>query len=401
MRGETVMKKIDVLYAPKAGEEKRVGQLGEDRNRFYFEFAPSFLSDGFQLSPFKLTMVPGVQEFTALPGVFDDALPDGWGRLLMDRFIRQQGANQAEFTALDRLAWMGDHAMGALVFHPPRELPHADAGKGFALGRLAQEAQDVFEGETKMVLPELLRAGGSPGGARPKVLVGIKGETVFTGSEPYPPGYEAWMVKFFAKTDSPETGLIEAAYADMAQKAGIDFPAHRILEVKEGRFFSVKRFDRDGERRIHMHSLANLIGADFRIPSLDYQDIFKALRLLTNDQEETEKLFRLMVFNVLAHNRDDHSKNFAFLYCPTKGWRLSPGFDLTYTEGPGGEHTTTVAGEGKNPGRKELFDVGQGVGMKEARMKELYGHVSDAVAQWPTIAKGYGIRKKAIAGLGR
>lgn len=393
------MKKIDVLYAPEKGQENKVGQLGEHRGRFYFEFEQSFLDEGFSLSPFKLPMVSGLQEFTALPGVFDDALPDGWGRLLMDRFIRQQGQVPAEFTALDRLAWMGDHAMGALVFHPPSDLPHTDHVKGFDLGRLALEAQEVFAGELKTVLPELLKAGGSPGGARPKVLVGVKGDEIFTGTEPYPAGHEAWMVKFFAKTDSPETGLVEAAYADMAKKAGIEFPEHRMFELKAGRFFGVKRFDRDGERRIHMHSLANLIGADFRIPSLDYQDIFKATRLLTTHQEETEKLFRLMVFNVLAHNRDDHSKNFSFLFKPAKGWVLAPGFDLTFTEGPGGEHTTTVAGEGKNPGKKELFSVGIGAGLKEAKMKTLYDQVREAISQWPTFAKGYGIKKKTISAL--
>jgi serine/threonine-protein kinase HipA len=394
------MKKIDVLYAPEKGQAHNVGQLGEHRGRFYFEFAQSFLDEGFSLSPFKLPMVSGLQEFTALPGVFDDALPDGWGRLLMDRFIRQHGQVPAEFTVLDRLAWMGDHAMGALVFHPPSDLPHTHHVKGFDLGRLAHEAQEVFAGELKTVLPELLKAGGSPGGARPKVLVGVKGDEIFTGTEPYPPGHEAWMVKFFAKTDSPETGLVEAAYADMAKKAGIEFPEHRMFELKEGRFFGVKRFDRDGERRIHMHSLANLIGADFRIPSLDYQDIFKATRLLTTHQEETEKLFRLMVFNVLAHNRDDHSKNFAFLFKPAKGWVLAPGFDLTFTEGPGGEHTTTVAGEGKNPGKKELFTVGIGAGLKEAKMQALYEQVRDAVGQWATFAKGYGLKKKTISGFG-
>jgi len=390
------MKKLDVLYVPVNNQKITVGQLGEHRGRFYFEFDTSFLNEGFFLSPFKLPMVAGLQEFTALPGVFDDALPDGWGRLLMDRFLRQQGQNPAEFTALDRLAWMGDHAMGALVFHPPRDVSPDEHLKGFELGRLAQEAQEVFAGEAKGVLPELLRAGGSPGGARPKVLAGLHGETIFTGAEPYPPGYEAWLVKFFAKSDSPETGVREAAYADMAKRAGIEFPEHRIFELKEGRFFGVKRFDREGERRIHMHSLANLIGADFRVPGLDYQEIFKVVRLVTAQQEEVEKLFRLMVFNVLAHNRDDHSKNFAFLFTPAKGWVLAPGFDLTYTDGPGGEHTTTVAGEGKNPGKKELFSVGKGAGLKEATMNRLYEQVREAIDHWPKLAKAYGMKKTGV-----
>jgi serine/threonine-protein kinase HipA len=390
------MKKIEVHYAPAPDQMTAIGQLGEHRGRFYFEYAKSFLEAGFPLSPFKLPVVPGLQEFTSLPGVFDDALPDGWGYLLMDRFLRQQGQNPAECTALDRLAWMGDHAMGALVFHPPRELPHTEHLKGFDLGLLAHEAQEVFAGEAKEVLPELLQAGGSPGGARPKVLVGLKGDAIYTGTEPYPLGYEAWLVKFFAKSDSPETGLIEAAYAEMAKQAGIEFPEHRIFELKEGRFFGVKRFDREGVHRIHMHSLAGLIGANFRIPSLDYHDLFKATRLLTKNQEDVERLFSLMVFNVLAHNRDDHSKNFAFLFDPVKGWRLSPGFDLTYTEGPGGEHTTTIDGEGKAPGKQHLFAVGQAAGLTNPRMQELYDQVSHAVHQWPQLATKYGVRSREV-----
>ena len=178
------MKRLHVRYDPVPGQARTVGELAEERGRFFFEFDPSFVAHGFPLSPFKLPVVPGLQTFSRLPGVFDDALPDGWGRLLMDRFLRQRGDTPAAFTDLDRLAWMGEHAMGALSFHPPASRGAEDGLAGFGLGRLAREAQAVLAGEAGVVLPELLQAGGSPGGARPKVLVGIRGEDLITGPEP-------------------------------------------------------------------------------------------------------------------------------------------------------------------------------------------------------------------------
>lgn len=390
------MKRLQVRYKSKPGTSSVVGELAEERGRYYFEFSESFQARGFPLSPFNLPVVPGLQTFQRLPGVFDDALPDGWGRLLMDRFLRQRGESPAAFTELDRLAWMGEHAMGALTFHPPSSR-QGEGAKGFELGRLAREARAVMSGEAGVVLPELLQAGGSPGGARPKVLVGVCGSALFTGPEPYPSGYEPWLIKFFAKSDGTDTGAVEEAYARMAQAAGIDFPEHRLFAVREGRFFGVKRFDREGERRVHMQSLGNLIGADFRVPSLDYEEIHKVVRVLTASQVEVRKLYRLMVFNVLAHNRDDHAKNFAFLFQPETGWRLSPGFDLTFAEGPGGEHTTAVCGEGRSPGTEQFRRVADGAGLGVKEAAHMVEEVREAVSRWPAFARTCGVRKSTEA----
>ena len=386
------MKRLQVRFCGAPGKSLAVGELAEDRGRFFFEFDEAFIARGFPLSPFKLPVVPGLQTFQRLPGVFDDALPDGWGRLLMDRFLRQRGDSPAAFTELDRLAWMGEHAMGALSFHPPSRGADEDV-KGFELGRLARAARAVLEGESGVVLPELLQAGGSPGGARPKVLVGVRGDDLVTGPEPYPAGYEPWLVKFFAKTDAPDTGAVEVAYARMAQAAGVAFPEHRLFEVREGRFFGVRRFDREGRRRIHMHSLGNMIGADFRVPCLDYQDIHKVVRLLTGSQAEVRKVYRLMVFNALAHNRDDHAKNFAFLYKPEQGWLLSPGFDLTFAEGPGGEHATSFSGEGRSPGMEQFLRIAEGAGLAEKDARQIADEVREAVNRWPSFARACGVRK--------
>ena len=179
----------------------------------------------------------------------------------------------------------------------------------------------------------------------------------------------------------------------MAQAAGVEFPEHRLFVIREGRFFGVRRFDREDGRRIHMHSLGNLIGADFRVPCLDYQDVHKVVRLLTGSQVEVRKTFRLMVFNVLAHNRDDHAKNFAFLYKPGKGWLLSPGFDLTFAEGPGSEHTTSVCGEGRSPGKEHFLRVAEGAGLDSAVAEKVVAEVRKAVNRWPMFARACGVRK--------
>lgn len=394
------MKRLQVRYHGMSGRVVTVGELAEDRRRFFFEFDAAFMALGISLSPFKFPVAAGLQTFDQLPGVFDDALPDGWGRLLMDRFLRQRGNTPAAFTELNRLAWMGEHAMGALSFHPSSR-PDDAAVAGVELGRLAREAQTVLAGEAGIVLPELLQAGGSPGGARPKVLAGVSGLNLVTGPEPYPEGYEPWLVKFFARNDAPDTGAVEAAYASMARAAGMEFPESRLFEIQEGRFFGVKRFDRSARQRIHMHSLGNLIGANFRMPCLDYQDVHKVVRVLTGNMADVRKVYRLMVFNVLAHNRDDHAKNFAFLYQPEGGWRLTPGFDLTFAEGPGGEHTTSVCGEGRAPGRAHFERLAAGAGLGAREAMQIVDEVHDAVNRWPSFARHYGVRKATLERLGK
>jgi serine/threonine-protein kinase HipA len=386
------MKRLQVRYHAQPDDVIAVGELAEEGRQFYFEYDEAFLARGYPLSPFKLPVAPGLQTFPKLPGVFDDALPDGWGHLLMDRFLRQQGLSPSTFTELDRLAWLGDGAMGALSFHPPSRTSEEPLS-GFDLGRLAREAQAVLAGEAAEVLPGLLRAGGSPGGARPKVLVGLRGDEIQAGIFDYPEGYEAWLVKFFARTDSPDTGAVEAAYARMAQAAGLSFPPHRLFALKEGTFFGVKRFDREGRRRVHMHSLGNLIGADFRVPCCDYQDVLKVVRLLTKNQADVRRAYRLMVFNVMAHNRDDHVKNFSFLFTPEEGWSLAPAYDLTFTEGPGGEHTTSLCGEGRAPGLPHVRRVAAGAGIEVPDAAQIVNEVRDAVSRWSSFARACGIRK--------
>jgi len=397
------MKKLAVRFRRGPSESLAVGTLAEDRGRIYFEYAPEFLATGLNLSPFRLPFTSGLfehidRQFGPLPGLFDDSLPDGWGLLLMDRHFHAMGRDPAEIGPLDRLAWLGTRTMGALTYHPPAERPGLGSGP-FDLHDLARHSAAVLAGTAAEVLPQLLRAGGSPAGARPKVLAGFNPATglVVSGEDDLPPGFEPWIVKFFAAPDPADAGAIEYAYSLMAVAAGIDMPPTRLFETSGGeRFFGCGRFDRHGNRRFHVHTFGNLIQANFRIPSMDYADLLKTVSLLTRNHREVLKVFRRMVFNVQAHNRDDHVKNFAFLMDDVSGeWTLTPAYDLMFTAGPGGEHTMTVAGEGRAPDRSHLESLADRAGVAARDASTIIDEVGTAVARWPEWAELAGVSAKS------
>lgn len=398
------MKKLDVRFVRSPEESLHVGTLAEDRGRVYFQYAPDFLATGLNLSPFRLPFEPDLfehadRDFGPLPGVFDDSLPDGWGLLLMDRHFRSRGLNMAEVSPLDRLSWLGSRTMGALTYHPPADRAGGDAGV-FDLHDLARQSLGILEGAVVDVLPQLLQAGGSPAGARPKVLVGLDRATgtIISGADDLPDGYEHWIVKFAAKADAADVGAIEYAYAMMAATAGIDMSASLLFATAQGdRFFGAKRFDRDGNRRFHVHTFGNLIQSNFRIPSADYADLLKATLLLTRNHQDLLQAFRRMVFNVVAHNRDDHVKNFAFMLDDTTGdWTLSPAYDLCFSAGPGGEHTMSLAGEGRNPGRAHMLRLAEQAGITKRQAEATIDQVRAAVADWKSIAGRAGVSKAMI-----
>jgi serine/threonine-protein kinase HipA len=401
------MRKLDVRFTRDPASSFLVGQLAEAEHRVYFEYAPDMLERGLWLSPLKLPLEGGLhehtdREFGPLPGLFDDSLPDGWGLLLMDRHFRKAGLEPAGVSCLDRLAFLGTRTMGALTYHPPVDLE--DAGRGmFDLQALADQSRRILAGSSEDVLPDLLRAGGSPAGARPKVLVGLRGEEILSGEDDLPDGYEHWIVKFFAKDDSPDTGAVEYAYSLMAREAGIDMPPCRVFETIDGdRFFGARRFDRRGNRRFHVHSFGNLIHANFRIPSCDYGQLLKVTSILTRNHQDVLRCYRRMVFNVLAHNRDDHVKNFAFVMSDDGEWSLSPAYDLTYSTGPGGEHSMTVAGEGRDPGRGDLLRLADPAGISPKAAGAIIDEVTAGVHRWPDHANRAAVTpdsRRRIAGV--
>ena len=379
-----------------------VGTLAQDvRGQIWFEYAPTWLTHGFALSPMpSFALKPGAFKasnlnFQGLHGVFNDALPDGWGLLLMDRVLqRNLGWATHQITPLHRLAYMGNRAMGALEFKPVLEnTPTSVAAP--SLPQLAEDAVLVQEGIASDVLSALHIHGGSPGGARPKVTVAIHHldpSQLLSGFDVLPEHFEHWIVKFRTHTNDPVCmGRIELAYARMAQAAGIDMPPTQLITTQvrgeQEDFFAVKRFDRIHNQKRHVISLGGMLDASHRDPCLDYIELLKAVHHATKNHQDVLRAFKLMVFNVLAHNKDDHVKNFAFIH-NGQSWELSPAFDLTFSQGMNNQHTTAIAGQG-NPNLQAIEKVAQSAGIKHWR--DLVHDIFNVVAQWPHFAQEQGI----------
>ncbi|MDY0220529.1 MAG: type II toxin-antitoxin system HipA family toxin [Desulfobacterium sp.] len=395
------MKKLNVIFYREENEKVLVGQLAESRNRIYFEYDPAFLAAPPWLSPFKLPPKPGLHEhkdrnFGPIFGLFDDSLPDGWGLTLMDRFFRKQGINVAKLSILDRLAFLASSTMGALTYEPAMSYDDGNYASGkFDLHLLSEQSRKIMEGQTDTVLPQLMRAGGSPGGARPKILVGINKDRMISGENDLPQNFEHWIIKFNSKNDLPDSGAVEFAYSLMARMGGIEMSETRIFETKSGdRFFGIKRFDRMDNRRFHVHTLGNMLHVNFRIPSMDYEELFKVIRILTENHQETLRGFRQMIFNLLANNRDDHVKNFAFMMDDSQEWKLTPAYDLTFSDGPGGEHSMTLLGEGRSPGKNEIVQLGKRAGLTTVEINRCLDQVIQAVNAWPDHARAANVTNK-------
>lgn len=381
-------------------QRRKVGRLAAQTRRILFEYDPAFLATGLQISPFKLptrsgVMIDGDLVFDGLFGVFNDSLPDGWGRLLLDRAVERLGIPRQELTPLDRLAHVGTHGMGALSYEP--DLSGGDrAPVALDLETISRDAVAVLAGEEGPVIEQLLTLNGASAGARPKVVAMVSADRkrIIHGPATLPEGYAHWMIKFPSAQDDAAAGATEYAYSLMARAAGIVMPETHLFTAKKKRYFGIRRFDRDGDRRIHMHSLSGLIHADHRVASLDYDALLKATQVLTKDVTEVERAFRLACFNVLARNRDDHAKNVSFLLDDATGrWTLAPAYDLTFSSGPGGEQSMTVMGEGRAPGVEQLRALAKKHSLKNGAA--ILAEVDAAVAAWPEHADAAGLTKKA------
>jgi serine/threonine-protein kinase HipA len=383
-----------------AGERRKVGRLAFKDRRILFEYDAGFIASGTEISPIKLPLKPGVftspdMVFDGLYGVFNDSLPDGWGRLLLDRTVEKYGVNRRQLNPLDRLSYVGSDGMGALSYEPDRSMRSADPDAILKLDKLAAESAIVLAGESEEVFEELLRLNGSSAGARPKIVAQVSADkTKFIHGRLEPQrGYAHWMIKFPSSQDPADIGAIEFAYSLMAQDAGVDVPETHLFRAKKRGYFGTRRFDRQGARRIHMHSLSGLIHADHRHPSLDYNLILRVALVLTKNIVEAEKAYALACFNVLAHNRDDHAKNFSFLLTDSKTWSFAPAYDLTFSYGPGGEQSTMVMGEGKHPGVEQLRALGKEHGLKNAA--QILEKVRKAISRWRHHAAKAGVSAKS------
>ena len=383
-----------------AGEPRKVGRLALSQRQIFFEYDPAFIASGIEISPLKLPLRPGVFAppadtiFDGLYGVFNDSLPDGWGRLVLDRTVEKHGIRRGQLNPLDRLAYVGHNGMGALSYEP--DLSHYSGDEmPLALDRLAEESAIMLAGESEQVFEELLKLNGSSAGARPKIVAQVSKDKskIVHGPGKLKSGFEHWMIKFASSQDPRDIGAIEYAYSLMAGDAGVEMLPTHLFKTKKRSYFGAKRFDRNGDQRIHMHSLSGLIHADHRTPSLDYNTLLRVALVLTKNIADVEKAYALACFNVLAHNRDDHAKNFSFLLDKSNSWVFAPAYDLTFSDGPAGEQSTMVMGEGRNPGIDHLKALGKEHNLKHA--PRILARVQKAISRWRDHAAEAGVRAKS------
>lgn len=388
------------VFLDAQSQRRKAGRLAFKDRRVLFEYDASFIASGIEISPIKLPLRPGLSIadtmiFDGLFGVFNDSLPDGWGRLLLDRTLEKHGIDRSQLNPLDRLTYVGQHGMGALSYEPERDFENIDDAQ-LALDKLSEESAVVLAGENEEVFEELLRLNGSSSGARPKVVAQVSADKkrIIQGRQELQPGFANWMIKFAPSQDARDVGAVEYAYSLMAKDAGVEMPETHLFRTKRNKYFGTKRFDRDGDARIHMHSLGGLIHADHRSPSLDCDMVLRVTLALTRNIQDAEKAYALACFNVLAHNRDDHVKNFSFLLDARNEWIFAPAYDLVFSYGPGGEQSMLVMGEGRNPGIVQLQELGKRHGIKNA--PEILAKVQRAVANWPRFAAQAEVSRKSI-----
>jgi serine/threonine-protein kinase HipA len=314
-------------------------------------------------------------------------LPDGWGRLLLDRALLSRGVNLDNITVLDRLAFVGSNGMGALIYKPEME-ELGDENPSLDLDELAQASIQVVAGTAIDVLDDLYKLGGSSGGARPKILVGYNSisNELTGGGKTIPENFEHWLIKFPSSLDKPDIANIEYAYYKMALDAGILMSDSRLFKGKSGKvYFGTKRFDRIGNNRLHLHSAAGIMHDNFRLSNLDYGNLMDCAFKLEKDVRAYEKVLRLAAFNVFAHNRDDHSKNFAFLMNELGTWKLAPAYDLTFSNSGHGMHSTMVANESANPTKKHLMELAEYFKIRNANT--IIEQVQSVIFNWKMYAE--------------
>ena len=375
-----------------------VGILEQEGQRIFFEYSPEFITTGINISPFMLPLKSQIYEdtkqtFAGLYGVFNDSLPDGWGCLLLDRQLQKKGISLEQITPLQRLSMIGLNAMGALEYEPITETESEFVGD-IELDALCQEANLILEGKSSEVLDKLLTLNGSSNGARPKIvaLVSDDKQTLIHGNRAQN-GYSPWLIKFASSLDNKNIGAQEYVYSLIAKDAGIEMPETYLFPSKNCiGHFGVKRFDRIGAEKVHVHTACGLLHADYRSSSINYTSLLKLTSILTKDIREVEKMVRLMIFNVKAGNKDDHSKNFSFMLDRNYNWKMTPAYDLTPSQGINGEQTSLVNGKGLGITDDDFMKTVAPFGFSEKKVAEIIEQTNDALTNYAQYMKDLGVK---------
>ena len=404
-----------------------VGAISYDRNSDLcaFQYDPSWTGNGIELNPVRLPLSDRIYQFPALsretyrglPGAFADSLPDNFGNALVDAWLARTGRDKDSFSGVERLLYTGRRGMGALEYFPSidaglesSEVVELESLVEFFI-EMAQSVPDqraelaeTLDGKAK-ALYTLFQVGTSAGGAKPKVIIGInKTRTeIRSGQTDLPSGFEHYILKFDGMAERSATrgtpgdpqgfGRMEYAYYRMAKDAGISMSDCELLTDGPRAHFMTKRFDRVGNRKVHYQSLCAMDHADYNMPGhYSYEQIFSLMRRMKLERKQALELYRRMVFNIVARNHDDHTKNFGFILNEQHNWELAPAFDMAYSYKPGSRwlnsHQMSLNGKRDDFTREDLL-VPAGEFRKEAG--GIIDEVIEIVSQWPRYAKEAGV----------
>lgn len=403
---------------------KLVGAVAWDPDSGFstFEYDPKFKQLGWDLAPLKMAISDNRNQFSfpelrkdknsaydtfkGLPGLLADALPDKYGNQLINLWLAQQGRPQDSMNPVEMLCFIGTRSMGALEFEPTvlKESKRTFSVEIDSLVATAQKMLDqrvafttnLNKDEEQAVL-EILKIGTSAGGARPKALIAWNKKTgeVKSGQTKAPKGFEHWLIKLDGVSDvqlgsSHGYGRVEMAYYNMAKACGIDMMPSRLLEENDRAHFMTKRFDREGgEVKHHIQTFCAMKHFDYNlVNSYSYEQLFQCMRELKLTYADAEQMFRRMVFNVIARNCDDHTKNFSFMLRQGGKWELSPAYDLCHAYRPGSEwvsqHALSINGKRKKITKADLLVIGESIRCKKA--SEIVDEINDTVNQWKRFA---------------
>ena len=379
-----------------------------------FEYTPEFVKDGLDVSPIELKRHSGIfsfpelnrKTFYGMPGLLADSLPDKFGNTLIDAWLARKGWSKEDFSPVDRLCYVGSRGMGALEFKPSLR-PQEKKAVPLELEELIQLAQLVIDNRTEMfvnlkhdskAMETIFRIGTSAGGARAKALIAWNRShnEIRSGQVPPPKGFEPWILKFDGVIDqalgiSHGYGRIEHTYYQMAMRAGITMSECRLFEENDRAHFMTRRFDRElNGDKIHLQSLCAIAHYDFNMAgAYAYEQAFAVIQKLNLGYETLEEMYRRMIFNVVARNQDDHTKNIAFLMDKEGRWKLSPAFDVIWAFNPSGpwtnQHQMTINGKRDGFTKSDLLVPANQYGIKNAR--SILEGVVDAVSDWPVLAR--------------
>lgn len=416
-----------------------VGAVAWDSDSQYasFEYDPAFISKGWDLSPIKMPLSQGKRIFSfpdlrkpkdsefdtfkGLPGLLADVLPDKYGNELINSWLAQNGRPPDSMNPVEQLCFIGTRGVGALEFKPSTmstakntfkvELDSLVAAAQKMLAYREDFKTDLSQDETKS-MREILKIGTSAGGARPKAVIAYNPNTgeVRSGQTLAPKGFKHYLIKLDGVSDtqfgqSHGYGRVEMAYYHMALDCGIEMMPSLLLEENGRAHFMTMRFDRDeGNTRHHVQSWCALTHRDFNdVHSFSYEQLFQTMRELRLSYPEAEQMFRRMVFNVVAKNCDDHTKNFSFMLKQTGAWTLAPAYDLCHAYRPDSvwvsQHALSINGKRQNITRDDLLAVAKQMNIKKAAA--IIDNVVAVVSQWPQHAKDQGVDKEKVKAIGQ